>query len=462
MSGHGGAGKGLAQHATRLFVLLLLFALLYAGTRAVPEISGPAATIAAAGFLLLTGTLVSELVEPLRLPHLSGYLAAGVLAGPHVLHLVDHRTVDALSGVNTLALALIALAGGAELKLDIVRKGLRSLVIHQLFQTVLVFVGMTAIFFAARRFIPFAAALPAAGAAGVAVLWGVLAVSRSPSATLGILAQTRASGPVAMFTLAFVMTSDILVIVMAAGAISAVRPLIEPGSSMSLHELQALGHELLGSVAIGTTLGLLLAAYLRIVGRQLILVFVALGFGATEVLRYLRFDALLVFMVAGFVVMNLSRQGDKLLHALEDAASLVFVLFFAAAGAHLDLPLLRQLWPVALLLGVTRAGITFVAGRISSRVARDAPLITRWASAGLISQAGLSIGLGLVMQRAFPGLGGGFQALVVACVAFNEVLGPILFKLALDRSGETAVEASRGSRASVQPAPGAPDDGWPT
>ena len=439
-----GGPKGLAKRLTHLTVLVLLFALLYAGTRAVPDLNGTSATIAAAGFLLLSGTLVSELVEPFGLPHLSGYIIAGVLAGPHVLHLVDHRTVGELSGVNALALALIALAGGAELKLEMVRKGLRSLVIHQLFQTALVFAGMTAIFFAARRFIPFAASLSDAGAAGVAVLWGVLAVSRSPSATLGILAQTRASGPVAMYTLAFVMTSDILVIVMAAGAISAVRPLIEPGSSISLHELQALGHELLGSIAIGCTLGVVLAAYLRVVGRQLILVFVALGFGATEVLRYLRFDALLVFMVAGFVVMNLSRQGQKLLHAVEDAASLVFVLFFATAGAHLDLPLLRQLWPVALLLGLSRAGITWVAGRIGSRVAGDSPLITRWASAGLISQAGLSIGLGLVMQRAFPGLGGGFQALVVACVAFNEVVGPILFKLALDRAGETAAAPQRG------------------
>ncbi|EYF07745.1 cation:proton antiporter [Chondromyces apiculatus] len=450
MSGGGDTRpKGVRQHLTHALVLLLLFALLYLGTRGSQDVHGSASTIAAAGFLLLAGTLASELVEPLGLPHLSGYILAGVLAGPHVLHLVDHHTVNALSGVNALALALIALAGGAELKLEVVRKVLKSIAIHMLFQTVMVFVGLTAIFYAARNLIPFVAALPVAAAAGVAVLWGVLAVSRSPSATLGILAQTRASGPLAMHTLAFVMTSDIVVITMAACSISAVRPLIEPGSSISLHELEVLGHELLGSVAIGTTLGLGLAAYLRVVGRQLILVFVALGFGATEMLRYLRFDALLVFMTAGFVVMNLSRQGEKLLHAVQDAASLVFVLFFATAGAHLDLPLLRDLWPAALLLGVSRAVITWVAGRISSRLAGDPPLIQRWASAGLVSQAGLSIGLGLVMERAFPTLGSGFRALVVACVAFNEVLGPILFKLALDRAGETAVEASRGTRGSA-------------
>lgn len=458
MSAHARARpKGPVQHLTHAVVLLLLFLLAYGGTRAVPETHGPAGTIAAAGLMLLAGTLMSELVEPLRLPHLTGYIAAGVLAGPHVLHLIDHRAVDELSSVNALALALIALAGGAELRIDMVRKALRSLAIHTVFQTLLVLVVMSAVFFFARPMVPFAAALPTAAAFGVAVLWGVLAVSRSPSATLGILSQTRASGPLAMHTLAFVMTSDIVVIVLAAAVMTAVRPLIVPGSSMSLHELEELGRELLGSVALGTTLGLALAAYLRLVGRQLILVFVALGFVATEILRYLRFDALLVFMVVGFVVTNLSRQGEKLLHAVEDAASVVFVLFFATAGAHLDLPLLKELWPVALLLGSTRAGITWVAGRISSRVAKDPPLLVRWSSAGLVSQAGLSLGLGLLILRTFPSLGSGFQALVVASIALNEVVGPVLFKLALDRAGETVVAEERASRSSMMP----PEPGRP-
>lgn len=442
---------GARRHLTHLIVLFLLFALLYAGTRSVPETHGPAGTIAAVGFLLLAGTLASELAEPLGLPHLSGYIAAGVVAGPHVLHLVEHRAVEDLSSVNALALALIALAGGAELRIEMVRKGLRSLSWHSLTQTVIVLVAMAGVFFAAHPLIPFAAALPTAAVVGVSILWGVLAVTRSPSATLGILSQTRATGPVAMHTLAFVMTSDILVIVLAAGAMTAVRPLIEPGATMSMHEIEMLGREVLGSISIGTTLGLGLAIYLRVIGRQLILVFVALGFGATEVLRYLRFDALLVFMVAGFVVMNLSKQGDKLIHAVEDAASIVFVLFFATAGAHLDLPLLRQLWPVALLLCASRALITYIAGRIGSRLARDPPVLTRWSWSGLVSQAGLSIGLGVVIETAFPTLGSGFRALVVACVAFNEVFGPVLFKYALDRAGETATEASRSSRASLPP-----------
>jgi Kef-type K+ transport system membrane component KefB len=450
MSSHGPAAKGgPLRHLTQAIVLALLFGMLYVVTRAVPEIHGPAGTIAAVGFLILAGTLASELAEPLGLPHLSGYIAAGVVAGPHVLGLVDHHSVEDLRRVNDIALALIALAGGAELRLASLRKGLKSLAWHTLCQTVIVVVAMAAVFFAARRFIPFAAALPITAAIGVAILWGVLSVTRSPSATLGILSQTRATGPVAMHHLTFVMTSDVVVTVLVAVALTSVRPLIEPGATMSIHELEHLGREILGSVALGTTLGLGLAAYMRLIGRQLILVFVALGFGATEVLRYLRFDALLVFMVAGFVVMNLSKQGEKLIHEVEDVASVVFVLFFANAGAHLDLPVLRDMWHVALVLGVSRAVVTYGAGRVASRFAKDSPTLTKWAWSGLVSQAGLALALGGVMGRTFPRLGTGFQTLVVACVALNEVVGPVLFKFALDRAGETATAASRASGANL-------------
>ena len=133
----------------------------------------------------------------------------------------------------------------------------------------------------------------------MSLLWGMMAITRSPAATLGVLSQTRAKGPLATFTLAFVMTSDVVVVVLLAVVFTIARPLIEPGAALSLRSFRELGHEVLGSVALGSTLGLLLAAYLRFVGRQLVLVFVALGLVMTQVLDYLRFDWLLIFITAG-------------------------------------------------------------------------------------------------------------------------------------------------------------------
>jgi Kef-type K+ transport system membrane component KefB len=432
------ARKGLVTRVAHGLLLAAFASLFLFLTRKVPEVHGGMWIVAGFGFLLLAGTLTSELTAPLGLPHLTGYLIAGIASGPHLLALVDEHTVKALSPVNTLALSLIALAGGAELDLASVRKGARSLGWAILVQTAVVFVAASGAFVATRPLIGFARGLSTGTVIGAALCWGALAVTRSPSATLGILSQTRATGPLATFTLAFVMASDVVVVVLLAMVLGAVRPLIDPAASFSFRAFMTLGHELFGSVALGTTLGLVIAAYLRLVNRQMLVVLLVLGFGATTVLEYLQFDSLLTFMVAGFIVRNMSNQGGKFVQCIEQTGSVVYVVFFAIAGADLDVPLLRSLWPVALILAGARAGVTWAASRAAARLAGDPPPLRRWGWSGLVSQAGLTLGLSLVVAREFPSIGTALRALVIATVAVNEMIGPVLFKLALDKTGETS------------------------
>jgi Kef-type K+ transport system membrane component KefB len=446
--------RGAGRYVLEAFVLAALFAVLWAATRFVPNISDATWAIAAIGFLLLSGTLLSQLLEPIAVPHLTGYLLAGIVAGPHVLNLVDHASVQRLLPINTLALALIALEGGAELKLEFLTKGLRTLLCAQTVQTMIVPVALTTLFFFLQPMLPFTQGLGPVAMFGVALLWGVMAITRSPSATLGILSQTRAQGPLARYTLTFVMSSDLIVVVVLATAMTVARPLVDSGATLGSGAFRALGREVLGSVSLGTTLGLILAAYMRLVGKQLVLVFVALGFGATEILRYLSLDPLLTFMVAGFLVQNLSKQGPKFLNAVAQTGGIVYVVFFATAGADLDLPLLRRLWPMALLLCAARAIVTYGSGRLASRWAKDEPLISRWGFSGLISQAGLALGLASTVSREFPSFGAGFQSLAVATIGINEMVGPILFKIALDRSGEVSKERQPSlPSASIPPPP---------
>ena len=416
--------------------LVIVAAIAFTASRSGGE-SGDATLIANLGFLLLAGTLMSEVVGFLRLPHLTGYLLAGALAGPHVLGIVDTQTAARLAPVNTLALAMIALAGGAELRLDQLRAGVRSLLVATGVHSIVGMVASAALFFAVRRFIPFASDVGTSAAIALALLWGVLAISRSPSATLGILAQTHARGPVTTFSIAFVMSSDVVVVVLMAFAAMLAKILLVPDTALSFDAFRGIGHELAGSVSIGTTLGLMLVIYMRVIGRQLLVVFLALGFGASEILHYLNFDPLLTFLVAGFVVQNLSRQGEKFLHALEGMGSTVYVVFFASAGVDLDIPLLAGLWPIALVLAGFRALVTVAGARVSSSLAKDEPLIKRWSWAALIAQAGLTQGIASSVAREFPTFGPPFRALVVATLAINAIVGPILFKLALDRSRES-------------------------
>lgn len=419
--------------------LAVVVVILFAGVRLAPGVVGEAGKdaklVTAVGFLLLAGTLTSGLVEIIGVPHLTGYIIVGVVAGPYVLHLIDHETAHRLEGVDAFAIALIALAGGAELKLDSLKKGLKTLTVSSLIQPVLVMTVSTAAFYFVEP--SFVRGMPKAAIFGVALVWGIAATTRSPSALLAILSQTRAQGKLARYSLAFILTSDAVVVVSLACVVTVSRPLIEPNASMSLDAFRTLGHELLGSVAMGTTLGLALAAYVKIVGRQLLVVLVALGYGATEALHYVSFEPILTFLVAGFVVTNLSNQGDKFLHAVESTGEVVYVLFFAAAGASLNVPLLQALWPAALLFVALRGGTTWVANKVSMRITKDDPVLEKWGWSALVSQAGVAIGIANAAARSFPTFGAAFRDLAIACVGINELVGPVLFKLALDRTGET-------------------------
>jgi Kef-type K+ transport system membrane component KefB len=441
MSAHGAAvSKDWGTRGIQALALLTIGGLLYVATKVSPELGGKLGVVTAIGFLLLAGTLLSELLEIIGLPHLSGYILAGIIGGPHLLHLIDHHTVEALSPINTLAIAMIALSGGAELRMEILRRVARSLSIATAVQCLFVMVCVTALFMGLSRFIPFTQNLTFVGLLGTSMLWGTMAITRSPSACMGVLSQTKAKGPLAEFSLAFIMTSDVVVVVILACMLMLARPLIVAGSEFSINDFKVLGHEIVGSIAVGTTIGLMLAAYLRLVGKHFLLLMLAIGFGLTEFLRYVHIDPLLAFMTAGFVVQNLTAQGPKLLHEIEAAATVVFVVFFATAGAHLNVPLLQKLWPIALALCFGRAFFTWIASRISSRIAGDGPSVRKWGFSSLISQAGLALGVANTITRTFPSIGEGFAAMAIAAVAINEMMGPVLFKFALDRSGESNPE----------------------
>ena len=324
--------------------------------------------ILAIGYLLFAGIILSSLVEPLRLPHLTAYIGVGVIGGPHLLHLVDHETVAQLVPVNTLAISLIALAGGLELEAKLLLSLARSLFWSNLVQSIIVGITSAGAFLLVARYIPFAAPLPFLSLLAVSLIWGVLSTSRSPSATLAILDQTKATGPLARWSLALVMSSDIVVVTVSALVLVAVRPWLVDESELSVAHLVSLARELVGSVSLGICLGLLLIAYLRLVNKQLGLILLVLGFVLTDGLKYVHFDPLLAFLVTGFVVRNLSVQGEKLLSAVSQMSGVVFVVFFATAGVHLDLVQLATLWPVAILFFFVRFVGTVVANLVSTKL----------------------------------------------------------------------------------------------
>jgi Kef-type K+ transport system membrane component KefB len=151
---------------------------------------------------------------------------------------------------------------------------------------------------------------------------------------------------------------------------------------------------------------------------------------------YFHFEPLLLFLTAGFVVSNLTGQGEELLDLVGAGGQIVFVVFFALAGAHVDLGLVARVWPIAVTLWAVRAIASVLGAQAAARLSGDEPVIRRYAGFSMLSQAGTTITLSAAVGDRFPSLAG-LTAIAVAVAALDELTGPLLFKWSLDRAGES-------------------------
>jgi Kef-type K+ transport system membrane component KefB len=323
------------------------------------------------------------------------------------------------------------------MKLGSLRAVARSLGWITLVKGSLILAMITATVFAARPLIPFLAAASAPLVLAVGLIFGVLAIGTSPAATIAVINETQSRGRLSDITLGVAVAKDVVMVVLLAIAISLAKLFSTPGASFDPTTLVAVSEELLLSVAVGALLGAIIIAYLRFVRAERWLFIVALIFLNTVMAERFHLETLLVFIVAGFVVQNFSRYGDEFIHPIEEVSLPVYVVFFSIAGAGLDLQALRQVWLIALMLVAARAVAIFVGTRLAVTLARENAVIKSNAWLGFITQAGVVLGLSIIVENNLPGLGQEIKTVVLGTIGLNLMLGPITFKTALVRAGET-------------------------
>ena len=431
-------------------VIVIATGILYRSVVGTSASSPGAGPLFALGFLSIVGVVAGQFAAVVGLPRLTGYLLAGIVVGPQVAGFIAKADVDSLGLVNALALALIALQAGAEVTLPILARIWKSLTFAALANVIFMIGGCALVFFFLAGQLPLMAGLPVGAMIAVSVLWGVLAFTRSPSVTLAILADTGARGPMSEWALGLVVVLDVLVLPIFTASLTFARSQLE-GMPFEPAVFIELSHELWESVLAGIAGGLVLGFILRLVKTNRVLIVVVVGYLVTAGCAYLRYDTLFVFVVMGFVAVNVVGIGEVLLHATERTSGAVFVVFFALAGTKLDLEALKTLWPVALALTVARIVFTVVASHVGHHFAKDAPVVRRWGWMALVSQAGVTIGLASLAGDVLPGVGPPLATLVIAVIGMNQVIGPVVFKFALSRSGETAnARADAGTPAAPQ------------
>jgi len=401
-------------------------------------------TLALIGLTLIVAYGAGQLLKRIGIPQVVGFLFAGVLLGPPVLHIIPDTLNESLSFVSEIALGLIGFEMGSHLHLGELRKLGRSILWITMLQAfgsfLLVGIGVYLI----------------TGSNYTALIFAALATATAPAATVDVLAEYEAEGPLTTTLLAVIGIDDALSLLLFSFA-AAVAELLLGADELSLIEMLELPLiEIGGSLIVGAAIGWMMAFALKRLPLRHDAVVLPIGIGlfAAGLATTLHLSLILVTMTMGTVVINGNeKHGDYIRYIIEQAGPVMYVLFFVLAGARLQVDLLVSMGLLGIAYIVLRLVGKYVGAWLGGWLGGASPLVRNYLGLALLSQAGVAIGLALESQARFGALGEEGMALgtlvlnvITATMLVVQVLGPIGVKLAITRAGEVGKAVSASPR----------------
>jgi Kef-type K+ transport system membrane component KefB len=418
-----------------LVVVALLGAMLLVDWLAQSQASA-AASLTGMGFVMLAAYAVAEIGTALSLPQVTGFILAGLALGPSVGGIISGELIGEMRMFNTLALGLIATSAGLELDVRQLGRLMRTLMWTTLIKVV-VGVSLVALALIATESLLGLLDLKGRGElATLALVLGVLSIGTSPSIALAVLTETKAKGRLSELVLGAAVFKDLVVVVGLALATAVGRVWLSPGAAADSSVVSDVALELCGSIVAGAMVGVIFISYVRFIRAEMLLFIAAMILVVAELCRAFHLELLLVFITAGFVVRNASPFEHELMRPLRLVALPVFVIFFANAGASVDLVTTYEILPIALVICAVRAAVYALASHLGGRWAGESRSIRQQAWLAYLPQAGVTLGLVGVASLQLPELAGPITNTGMAVVALNLLIGPITLRRALAQLGE--------------------------
>jgi len=393
--------------------------------------------ILALGIILGAGFAGSLVSRKVGLPSITGYIIVGVLLGPSVWGVISAETVANLEIITSITLGVVAYLIGGSLRLE----SLRGLGKSVAWITPLQSLG-AAILVAAVVLLAVGAMRPEASfwqfSFPLALIVGAISSATAPAATMAIVRELRAKGPLTTTLLAVVALDDGIAVVAFAVAVGVCTPLVAMDGGFSFYNMVAVpALEILGAVG----LGLVMAAGPVYVGRfvrsregRLALVFgtVMLCSGLAITLGL---SLIMANMMLGFVVVNVLRRSDEP-SVLGEMETILYTLFFVLAGLHFDLAVLSAAGLLALVIVVSRSAGKYGGTALGATIAAAPALVRRYLGLALLPKAGVTVGLALLAAVKFPSFGELLLNAVLASTIVNELIAPPLTRFAIAKAGE--------------------------
>ncbi len=399
---------------------------------------------------LFAGLLLSRLAKLCQLPAVTAYLIAGILIGPFVLGqfgikglgFISLDDAESYSLISDVALGFIAFSIGNEFRLKDLKQFGKQATIIGILQAVITTIVVDGALIALHFIIPDKLPLEAA------IILGAVASATAPAATLMVVKQYKAKGPVTQTLLPVVALDDAVGLVlfavsfgiakaMHAGAVSIVSILVEPLLEVIL------------SVLLGAAMGFLFTFVERFFHSRskrlaISVAFVFLTVAISMIQSFyigtvhIAFSSLLSCMMLGTIFCNICDFSAELMDRLDRWTAPIYVLFFVLRGAELDLSVFTEY--IFVIIGIVyivfRCLGKYFGARISADISKAEPNVRKYLGITLFPQAGVALGMAMKAMQIGGEIGNTVSNIILFSVLICEIVGPFLTKMALVKAGE--------------------------
>lgn len=404
----------------------------------------------AIGLAMFAGLFLSRLTSHFNLPDVTSYLVAGVLIGPlclgalgiENLGLPSFEFVEEMSLICDVSLGFIAFSIGSEFRLTELRKIGRQATIIAIVQamtaTIFVDVALVGLHFVLGDVLPLSTCL----------ILGAIATATAPAATIMVINQYKAKGPLTSLLLPIVALDDAVGLIVFAVSTGVAKALTS-GSINLVSVLINPTIEIVASLALGAGLGWIFSLVERFFNSRskrlslaVAFVFLCTAFSKVELDLpggvTIGFSSLLVCMMCGTIFCNLCDFSEEIMYRTERWTAPVYVLFFVLSGTELDLRVFADVAVVGigLVYILMRSAGKIVGASVSSRLTGCPESVCKHLGITLLPQAGVALGMSATVAADFGAEGAIIRNIVLFSVLIYELVGPILTKNALMKAGE--------------------------
>ena len=410
---------------------------------------------------MFTGLMLSRLAKVLKLPAVTAYLIAGILVGPYLLGafglsglgFTSMANIKSFSIISDVALGFIAFSIGNEFRMsDIKHIGKQALVIG-IVQAVTATILVDIAFIGLHFLFPDKITLP------TAIVMGAVASATAPAATLMVVRQYKAKGPLTSILLPVVALDDAVGLIVFAVSFGIAKAMLSGKMDVISVVVEPI-LEVVLSLGLGLVMGLLFSFFERFFHSRskrlsmsvtFVLLTVALSMLKFNVFGiHIAFSSLLVCMMLGTVFCNICDFSEELMDRLDRWTAPIFMLFFILSGAELELAVFTDALVVVigLIYIITRSVGKYVGSFVSAKAMGCNPNIVKYLGITLLPQAGVA--LGMAIKASELGSEGHMIAnLTLFSVLIYEIVGPFLTKISLQKAGEITPEGKTSARQAV-------------